>query len=50
MITKEGSTKNVTFMTPRAGVLMLERDHISHYSEYAFFYSMNIQYIDWYCV
>ena len=34
MTTKEGSTKIVNFMTPGIGALMLERDHISHYSEY----------------
>ena len=31
---KEESTKFVNFMTPGAGVLMLGRGHISHYSEY----------------
>ena len=30
MMTKEGSTKIVNFMTPRAGVLVLGRGHISH--------------------
>ena len=30
-MTKEVSTKIVNFMTPRAGVLMIERGHISHY-------------------
>ena len=30
MMTKEGSTKIVNFMTPGAGVLVLERGHISH--------------------
>ena len=34
MMTKEGSTKIINFVTPRAGVLMLGRGHISHYSEY----------------
>ena len=34
MMTKERSTKIVTFMTPGAGVLMLGIGHISHYSEY----------------
>ena len=29
MITKEGSTKIVNFMTPRAGVLMLGRGHFN---------------------
>ena len=32
MMTKEGSTKIVNFMTPGVGVLMLGRGHISHYS------------------
>ena len=30
MVTKEGSTKIVNFMTPRAGVLVLGRVHICH--------------------
>ena len=30
MMTKEGSTKIVNFMTPEAGVLVLGRGHISH--------------------
>ena len=30
MMTKEGSTKIINFMTPWAGVLMLGRGHISH--------------------
>ena len=34
MMTKEGCTKIVTFMTPGAGVLMLWHGDISHYSEY----------------
>ena len=34
MMTKEGSTKIVNFMTPGAGVLVLGCGHISHYSEY----------------
>ena len=34
MMTKEGSTKIVNFMTPGAGVLVLGRGHISHFSEY----------------
>ena len=33
-MTKKGSTKFVNFVTPGAGVLMLGRGHISHYSEY----------------
>ena len=34
MMTKEGSTKIVNFITPGAGVLMLGHGHISHYSDY----------------
>ena len=30
MMIKEASTKIVNFMTPRAGVLLLGRGHISH--------------------
>ena len=30
MMTKEGSTKLVNFMTPGAGVFVLGRGHISH--------------------
>ena len=30
MMTKDGSTKIVNFMTPGAGVFVLGRDHISH--------------------
>ena len=30
MMTKEGSTQIVNFMTPGAGVLILGRDHISY--------------------
>ena len=36
MMTMEGSTKIVTFMTPGAGVLVLERGHMT-YSENALF-------------
>ena len=42
MITKEGSTKIVNFMTHRAGVLMLARSHISHYSEYVLSSTLSI--------
>ena len=35
MITKDGSIKIIIFMTPRAGVLVLLRGHISSISEYA---------------
>ena len=34
LMTKEGFTKIINFVTPEAGVLMLGRGHISHYSEY----------------
>ena len=47
-MTKEGSTKIVNFNTPMAEVLMLERGHISHFSEYI--YIFNILHIDCYCV
>ena len=42
MITKEGSTKIVTFMTPRAGALMLRHGHISHYSEYVLSFTLSV--------
>ena len=42
MMTKKGSTKIVTFMTPRAGVLMLGRGHISRYSDYVLSSSVSI--------
>ena len=35
MMTKARSTKIVNFKTTEAGILMLECDHISHFSEYA---------------
>ena len=34
MMTKEGSTKIINFMTPGTGGLMLWSGHISHNSEY----------------
>ena len=34
MMTKEGATKIVNFMTTRAVVLMLGRGHITHYIDY----------------
>ena len=34
LMTKEGSTKIINFMTQGAGVLMLGHGHISHYTEY----------------
>ena len=46
MMTKEGSTKIVNFMTPGAGVLMFGCGHIIS----IIFYSINIQHIDCYCV
>ena len=42
MITKEGSTQIVNFMTPGALVLMLGRSHISHYSEYVLSSTLSI--------
>ena len=33
MMTKEGSTEIVNFMTPRAGVMVLGHSYISYYSE-----------------
>ena len=42
MMTKEGSTKIVNFNTPRAGVLMLGRGHISHFSEYVLSSTLSI--------
>ena len=38
MMTKEGSTKIVNFMTPGAGVLVLGRGHISHIVEMHYSY------------
>ena len=42
MMTKEGSTKIVNFTTPRAGVLMLGRGRISHFSEYVLSSTLSI--------
>ena len=38
MMTKEGSTKIVTFMTPGAGVLVLARGNISHIVKLHYFF------------
>ena len=38
MMTKEGSTKIVNFMTPGAGVLVLGRGHISHIVKMHYFF------------
>ena len=38
MMTKEGSTKFVNFMTPGAGVLVLECGHISHIVKMHYFF------------
>ena len=38
MITKEGSTKIINFMTPGAGVLVLGRGHISHIVKMYYFF------------
>ena len=42
MMTKEGSTQIVNFMTPGAWVLMLGCGHISHYSEYVLSSTLSI--------
>ena len=42
MTTKEGSSKIVNLMTPGAGVLMLGRGHISHYSEDVLYSTLSI--------
>ena len=42
MVTKEGFTEIVNFMTPRAGVLMLGCGHISHFSEYVLSSTLSI--------
>ena len=42
MMTMEGSTKIIKFMTPWAGVLMLGHGHISHYSEYVVYSTISI--------
>ena len=36
MLTKEGSTKIVNFLTPGAGVLVLGRGHMSYYEKALF--------------
>ena len=38
MMTKEGFTKIVTFMTPGAGVLVLARGHISYIVKLHYFF------------
>ena len=42
MMTKEGSTKFVNFMTPGAGVLMLGHGHISRFNEYVLSSTLSI--------
>ena len=42
MMTKEGSTKIINFMTPVDWVLMLRRGYVSHYSEYILSSSLSI--------
>ena len=39
MMTMEGSTKIVNFMTSGAGVLVLERGHISHIVKMHYFFN-----------
>ena len=43
-MTKEGSTKIVTFMTPWAGVLVLGRGHISHIVKMHYFFKSLLLY------
>ena len=38
MMTNEGSTKIVNFMTPGAGVLLLGRGHVSHLVKMHYFF------------
>ena len=40
MMTKEGSTKIVNFMTPGTGVLVLGRGHISHIVKMHYFFKI----------
>ena len=42
LMTNEGSTKIVNFMTPGTGVMMLGCGHISHYSEYVVSFTLSI--------
>ena len=42
VITKEGPNKIVNFITLGAGILMLGRGHISHYSEYVLYSTISI--------
>ena len=44
MMTKEGSTKIVNFMTPRAGVLVLGPGHISHIVKMHYFFKNHLLY------
>ena len=41
-MTKEGPNKIVNFITLGAGVLMLRRGHIGHYSEYVLYSTISI--------
>ena len=44
MITKEGPTKIIAFMTPGAGVLVLGRGHISHTVKMHYFFQNLLYY------
>ena len=44
MMSKEGSTKIVNFMTPRAGVLVLGHGHTSHLVNMHYMYLLLPQY------
>ena len=45
MMTKEGSIKIVTFMTPGAGVFVLGRGHISQIVKMHYFLSQQTKYV-----
>ena len=44
MMTTEGSTKIVNFMTPGAGVLVLGHGHINHIVKMHYFFKKNLLY------
>ena len=50
MMIKESFTKIVNFMTLGAGVHVLGHGNISHIVKMHYFYSINIQHIDCYCI
>ena len=44
MMTKEGSTKIINFLTPGAGVLLLGRGYISHTVKMHYFFKKHLLY------